>query len=156
MQKTLASLTISLLFTLALPSVAQTGTTQTAPAGTTAARELPRARISLNRIAPGKHLEFLRWLAAQDAVSREIGAPVPMCYAHTDGDAWDYLCIETVTEPGQRRAMQDRFDAAARRKGMKTGFQSSLEFRQFVVWHTDTFVIGPLTADDLVREGTKP
>jgi len=26
-----------------------------------------------------------------------------MCYAHTDGDAWDYLCVEPVTEAGQRR-----------------------------------------------------
>jgi len=67
MAENAASLTISLLFTLALPSVAQTGTTQTAPAGTTAARELPRARISLNRIAPANIWSFLRWLAAQDA-----------------------------------------------------------------------------------------
>jgi hypothetical protein len=41
------------------------------------------------------------------------------------------------------------------RKGFKTGFLAALEFRQFLAWHTDTFVIGPTSAAELVAQAAK-
>ena len=38
------------------------------------------------------------------------------------------------------------------RKGFKTGCLAALEFRQFLAWHTDTFVIGPTSAAELVAQ----
>ena len=35
----------------------------------------PHARIALYRVAPGKHLEFLKWLADRDAIDKEAGVP---------------------------------------------------------------------------------
>ena len=62
-------------------------------------KEPQHARISIYRIAPGKHLEFLKWLAAQEEAAKEAGVPATQVYAHRDGAAWDYLAIGPETTP---------------------------------------------------------
>ena len=54
--------------------------------------------------------------------------------------------------PALTEAQQAKVDALATKKGLKTGLQASLEFRQFVSSHTDTFVNGPTTATQLVQQ----
>src|SRR5205823_1640193 len=54
---------------------------------------LPSVIISLYHVAPGKHLEFLKWLAANEVVDHEAGLPASQLYYHTNGDTWDYLLI---------------------------------------------------------------
>jgi hypothetical protein len=46
----------------------------------------PRA-ITIYRIAPGKQLDFLKWLAIQDETAKEAGIPTVQLYAHLDGAA---------------------------------------------------------------------
>ncbi len=105
-----------------------------------------RARVCLYRVAPGRHLDFLRWQALQDEVSREAGVAVGQMYAHLDGDAWDFMLIAPVTTPEQDR----KRDEIAVRRGLKAGFAAALEFRQYLAWHTDTLSAGPTTAAELV------
>lgn len=114
-------------------------------------KEPGRARITLYRIAPGKHLDFLKWMAAQDEVAKEAGIATVQLYAHVDGDSWDYLGIGPVTTPEQDK----KADEIAARKGLKTGFPASLEFRQFIASHSDTFAAGPMTAAELVAQAAK-
>jgi len=109
-------------------------------------KQPPTAIIRIYRIAAGKQLDFLKWLADGDAMDKEAGVPVGQTYAHTDGDSWDYL----VVSPDLSKEQQAKVDNASRKHGRKTGFASSLEFRTFVASHTDTFAIGPLSAADLV------
>jgi hypothetical protein len=110
-----------------------------------------RARISLYHVAPGRHLDFLKWLAAREEVAKEAGVPAAQVYAHVDGDSWDYLMIWPVTTPEQDRKLDD----VAARKGLKTGFAASLEFRQLLASHSDTFAAGPMTAAELVAAATR-
>ena len=104
--------------------------------------EPPKARVALYRAAPGQQVALLKWLASQDAAAQAAGVPTGKLYAHTDGDSWDYLAIDPVTTPAQDKAL----DAEAKKLGMPIGPASSLEFRKYVSVHTDTFVIGPVTA----------
>jgi hypothetical protein len=106
------------------------------------APEPPKARIALYRAAPGQQVALLKWLAAQDQAAQAAGLPRSQLYAHTDGDSWDYLAIDPVTTPAQDKAV----DAAAKKMGLAIGPAASLEFRKYVAVHTDTFVIGPVTA----------
>lgn len=106
----------------------------------------PHARIALYRVAPGKHLEFLKWLTDRDAIDKEAGVPASKIYAHTDGDSWDYLQVV----PELSKEQEAKIDELTRKRGLKTGFAASLEFRTFVAWHTDTDTIGPVNAADLV------
>ncbi len=109
-------------------------------------KEPPRAIIRIYRLAPGKQLDFLKWMAEQDAIAKEAGVPASQLYAHTDGDSWDYLDVA----PDLSSEQTAKVDEVTRKRGRKTGFPVSLEIRSFVAWHTDTHVIGPMTAADLV------
>ena len=71
-------------------------------------------------------------------------------YAHLDGDSWDYLLIAPVTTPDQ----EARFDQVAARKGVKTGFGASLQFRDFLTYHSDTLVSGPVSTTSPSRSST--
>ena len=102
----------------------------------------PKARVALYRAAPGQQVALLRWLAAQDRAAQAAGVPTGQLYAHTDGDSWDYLAIDPVTTPAQ----DDAVEAAQRKMGLGTGPAQSLELRKSISVHTDTFVIGPVTA----------
>ena len=115
------------------------------------AKPMARARVSLYRVAPGKQLDFLKWLAEADAMDKEAGVPASQIYAHTDGDAWDYLGIAPDLSPDQ----QKKVDEVAKKHGRKTGFASGLEFRALAAWHTDTFATGPTTAAELVAAAGK-
>lgn len=109
----------------------------------------PTALVGIYQVAPGKHLEFLKWQAANDAINKEAGVPATQWYAHTDGASWDYLGIGPVLTDEQ----QTKVDEISKKKGRVTGFKASLQFREFISNHTDTFVVGPVSAAELVEAG---
>jgi hypothetical protein len=114
-------------------------------------QEPGRARISMYRAAPGRQLELLKWLAAREEVNKEAGLPAAQLYAHLDGADWDYLVVWPVTTPEQDR----KADELAVKRGLKVGFAASLEFRQLLASHSDTFAAGPTTPAELVASATK-
>ena len=111
----------------------------------------PTAHVMLVRVAPGKHLDFLKWSAANEAYAKEAGVPASQVYSHTNGDSWDYMQISPILTEAQ----QTKVDEVTKKHGGKTGLAGSLEFRTFVAWHTDTDTIGPVTAADLVAAAGK-
>ena len=72
------------------------------------------AIVSIYRIAPGKHLAFLKWMAAREAAASEAGLAPTQWYMHLDGDSWDYVAIA----PGRDGAMDDKADAIAKKQGL--------------------------------------
>ena len=102
--------------------------------------------VSLHRIAPGQHLAFLEWMAAQEAAAAQAGVPASQWYVHQNGDHWDFLVIAPETTDEQ----DDAVDAALQAQGRPTGPAAALEFRRYVAWHTDTFAAGPMTAAELL------
>ena len=121
------------------------------PAAAQSAAPMPKAIVSIYRIAPGHQLEFLKWMAARDALDRELGLPATQWYAHLDGDSWDYVGIA----PAVDHATDDRRDAAAAKRGLTTGMRASLELRQYMASHTDTLAAGPFSAQQLVDAAGK-
>jgi hypothetical protein len=114
-------------------------------------KELGQAIITLYRIAPGKHLEFLKWMAAREEVSKEAGLSTDQWYVHTNGDGWDYFHIAPVTTPEQDK----KVDEISKKKGLTVGFPASLELRHYIEQHSDTFVVGPTSASDLVARANR-
>ena len=111
------------------------------------AADPPKMIVALYRVAPGKHLEFLKWMAAREAIDKEAGVPAAQWYMHTNGDSWDFAVIGAVLSDAQ----QEKVDALSRKKGLATGVKAALEFRQFVSSHTDTFASGPTSASQLLQ-----
>jgi hypothetical protein len=122
-----------------------------APAALGQAAKPPESTVTLVRVVPGKHLEFLKWAAENDAISKEAGVPASQVYAHTSGDSWDYMTVTPVLTDAQ----QAKVDEVTKKRGRKTGVAASLEYRSMIAWHTDTTTIGPVTAADLVAAAAK-
>lgn len=112
--------------------------------------------IGIYHVAPGKHLDFLRWQAEREALAKEAGAPPVQWYVHTDGDSWDFVSMGQDLDDGEdQAALDEKIEELTRQKGLTTGFAAGLEFRQFVASHTDTEARGPFTAQELVEQGTR-
>jgi len=141
--RSIPALVLTLLGFTALAVYAQTAKTAT--------KEPPTARVALYRIAPGKQLDFLKWAAEIESIDKEAGVPASQIYAHTNGDSWDYMQVV----PELSKEQQAKVDEVTKKRGGKTGFQASLEFRTFVAWHTDTMTMGPTTAAELVAMAGK-
>lgn len=107
------------------------------------------------RIAPGQHLAFLKWMAKQEAIAEEAGAPATQWYAHLDGESWDYISITEQLGAAKQEKMDTKIEKLSKKKKMATGMRVGLEFRQFISSHTDTYVLGPFTAAELVKEAEK-
>jgi hypothetical protein len=135
---------LALLFAAAAPAARAQG-------AKSEIKQPPTAVVSLYRIAPGKQLDFLKWMAESAAINKEAGVPADHWYSHTNGDSWDYLHVA----PNLSNEQQAKVDEIAKKHGRKTGFAASLEIRTFVAWHTDTFVIGPVSAAELVSAAGK-
>ena len=106
----------------------------------------PRAIISIYHAAPGHQEALLQWLAQQERISAAAGLPTSQLYAHTDGDSWDYLLVAPATTDAQ----DDAFDAAAAKMGAVSGPKAGIELRKHIQSHTDTFVVGPMTAAQML------
>jgi hypothetical protein len=113
------------------------------------AQEPGEVMVSIYRVAPGKHLDFLRWQAARDAAGSEAGVAATQWYAHLDGDSWDYLSIGPTTTDEQ----DDKVESILKGRKLTTGFKASIEFRTMIASHTDTRARGPTTAAALVEAG---
>lgn len=102
-----------------------------------------RAIVSIYYAAPGQQEALMRWLADQDRAAAAAGVAKAQVYVHTDGDSWDFVTINPVTTEAQDKAL----DEAAKKLGLATGPRVGLELRKHITRHTDTFVRGPMTAE---------
>ena len=144
----------SKLITILVGLLVLTGFITTAQAQS-AEQKPTRHLVSIYQAAPGEHLQFLKWFEQQEAVVKEAGAPATQWYVHLDGASWDYIGITMLAEPAKQEKLDKKIDALAKKRGLATGMAASLEFRQFISSHTDTYVMGPFTAAGLVEEAEK-
>jgi hypothetical protein len=118
-----------------------------APMGAVAQDQGHTAIVSIYHIAPGRQLDFLKWMASREAVDRDVGVPPAQWYVHLDGDSWDYVAVS----PDADAARSEKVDAAAAKRGLKTGMASGLELRTMLASHTDTYSAGPYTAAEVIE-----
>jgi hypothetical protein len=111
--------------------------------------------VAMYQVSAGKHLDFLKWMARQEAVAREAGAPATQWFLHENGASWDFVTITPRLEPAKQAEVDKKTEALAKAKGLATGLKASFEFRQYVGTHSDTFATGPTTAEDLVKAAEK-
>ena len=111
--------------------------------------EPEQVTISIYHIAPGKHVDFLKWMEARESISESLGFPLSSWYAHIDGDSWDYIVVApTLTEDQEKQV-----ETQSQRRGLTTGFAAGIELRHYILSHTDTIAAGPVSATELVALG---
>ncbi len=78
----------------------------------------PWSMVSIYHVAPGKHMEFLKWMQQQEAISKEAGVESSKWYSHVDGANWDFVVISPMTTEAQDK----QIEKLTREKGHPTGF----------------------------------
>ena len=78
-----------------------------------------------------------------------------MWFAHMDGASWDYVAITPELEGAKQAEVEKKVEALSKQKGLATGFKASLQFRQYMGTHTDTYAMGPFTAEELIKASEK-
>jgi hypothetical protein len=112
------------------------------------AQQVERKVVEIYRIAPGRHLEFLEFVARLDEANRKAGVVPRELYVHSDGASWDFMIIQPAAYPPGKAPL---VDAALRELGLPQGAAFFIEFRRYVATHEDTFVSGPTTAADWLK-----
>ena len=119
------------------------------------AQESPRALVATYQVAPGKHLDFLKWMARTEAVVKEAGGPATQWYMHENGAGWDFLAVTPQLDAAKQAEVDKKVEALSKQKGIATGIKASFEFRQYIGTHSDTFTHGPMTASEIVKAAEK-
>jgi hypothetical protein len=135
---------VSTMFVTMLMLSGQPAMTQTSPQV-----QSEQAMVSIYHIAPAQHINFLKWQAAREAVNQSLGLPPTSWYAHLDGDSWDYVAIG----PRLTERQEAQVESEARDRGLTTGLAAGIELRHFMLSHTDTIALGPVSATELVTLG---
>jgi hypothetical protein len=103
--------------------------------------------VSIYKIAPGKQLEFIQWMAAWDEVYEEIGLEQPVWYRNIRGDSWDFVIIF----PPFDRAKEDEMEKVGKARGLDVGFAWKLKHWELVAENTGTLSYGPTTPEELLK-----
>lgn len=114
-----------------------------------AAPQPTKKLIEIYRIAPGKHEEFLRFVAFLDEINIKAGLPARDLYVHNDGDSWDFILIQPAATPPDKA---EALAKASEESGAPSGADFFLKIRQFIAEHTDSFATGPTTASDYLAD----
>jgi len=114
-----------------------------------------RVMISIYKAAPGKHLDLVKWMAAREGVEKEVGGMTPHWFMHTEGADWDFVVVSHLGSEKEEAERAAKIDELLKKKGISTAMAASLEFRQLIGAHTDTYAAGPYTASELVKEMEK-
>ena len=142
-----------ILAVAALAAAVPAGAQTQAPAQAAQPAPIQRQLVEIYRIAPGKHEDFLRYIARTDEANRIAGLPPRQLYVHSDGAEWDFMLIQPAETPKDKAAAAD---AAWHKMGLPSGADFFIEFRQFIASHSDTFVRGPTTAADFLATRKAP
>jgi hypothetical protein len=111
-----------------------------------------RYTIQIFHVVPGKAVDFLKFNAEREEIRNEAGAPPKQWYRHSDGADWDYLSITPLVSPADETALQERIDAVTKKHHETTGAAGGMALRALLLDHTDTYVVGPMTAAQLLKE----
>ena len=103
--------------------------------------------IDLVRVVPGKHYEFMKWMAAWDEVYKEIGLAPPQWFRNIKGDKWDFIIIW----PHFDRDMEAKMEKVGKAKGLEVGMNWHMKYWELVSESTGTLMEGPTTPAALIK-----
>lgn len=105
----------------------------------------PEAWFEIFRLAPGKHEEFIRFVAQGDEISAAGGQPPTQLFFHDNGADFDVILFK----PAGAKLTREQ-EAAMKKKaaelGVPTGPAYFVYLRELVASHTDSHTIGPVSA----------
>ncbi|WP_068547829.1 hypothetical protein [Thalassotalea crassostreae] len=104
--------------------------------------------ITVWKIHPGKHVEFIKYMKEWEEVFKEINEPPMKWYRKISGDSYDFVSISPPFNYEAEKAME----AAGKKRGLPIGYNYTLKLNEFADSYTSTIVEGPQSMADLLEQ----
>ncbi|WNC69509.1 hypothetical protein RI845_05015 [Thalassotalea nanhaiensis] len=104
--------------------------------------------ITVWKIHPGKHVEFIKYMTEWEEVFKEINEPPMKWYRKISGDSYDFVSISPPFNYEAEKAME----AAGKKRGLPIGYNYTLKLNEFADTYTSTIVEGPQSMADLLAQ----
>lgn len=115
------------------------------PAAIAAEAAWPDAWFEIFRLAPGKHEEFVRFVAQGDEILAAGDLPPTQLFFHESGENFDVILFK----PGRPDPTPEQ-EAAMAKKGKELGVPTGPAYfvylRELVATHSDSHAVGPISA----------
>ena len=103
--------------------------------------------VAIYKVVPGKHVEFLEWMAAWDEVFEEIGLEQPVWYRTVRGGNFDFIVFYPTWDPSKEQEME----RVGKERGLQIGFGWDVRHWSYLDTRTNTLMTGPLTPAELLE-----
>ncbi|MEW6999374.1 hypothetical protein AADZ86_16935 [Colwelliaceae bacterium BS250] len=107
--------------------------------------------ITVWKIHPGKHVEFIKYMTEWEEVFEEIKEPPMKWYRKISGDSYDFVSIS----PPFNYKVEQAMEAAGKKRGLPIGYNYTLKLNEFADSYTSTIVEGPQSMADLLMQLAK-
>jgi len=107
--------------------------------------------ITVWKIHPGKHVEFIKYMKEWEQVYIDIKLPPMMWYRKISGDSYDFVSIS----PPFNNAKEHEMEKVGKARGLPIGYNYTLKLNEYVDTYTSTYVEGPQSMVDLLSQVTE-
>ncbi|WNC71361.1 hypothetical protein RGQ13_14685 [Thalassotalea psychrophila] len=104
--------------------------------------------ITIWKIHPGKHVEFIKYMKEWEEVFEEINEPPMKWYRKISGDSYDFVSIS----PPFNYKVEQAMEAAGKKRGLPIGYNYTLKLNEFADSYSSTIVEGPQSMADLLSQ----
>ncbi len=104
--------------------------------------------LTVWKIHPGKHVEFIKYMQAWEEVYKVIGLPPMLWYRKISGDSYDYVSLSAPFN----NAKEHEMEAEGKKRGLPIGYNYTIKLNEFVESYTTTYVEGPLSMAALLGQ----
>jgi len=107
--------------------------------------------ITVWKIHPGKHVEFIKYMKEWEQVYIDIKLPPMKWYRKISGDSYDFVSIS----PPFNNAKEHEMEKVGKARGLPIGYNYTLKLNEYVDSYTSTYVEGPQSMADLLSQITE-
>ncbi len=107
--------------------------------------------ITVWKIHPGKHVEFIKYMKEWEQVYIDIKLPPMKWYRKISGDSYDFVSIS----PPFNNAKEHEMEKVGKTRGLPIGYNYTLKLNEYVDSYTSTYVEGPQSMADLLSQITE-
>lgn len=104
--------------------------------------------ITVWKIHPGKHVEFIEYMQEWEEVYKIIKLPPMKWYRKISGDSYDFV---SVSPPFDRTA-EHEMERVGKKRGLPIGYNYTLKLNEYVDSYTSTIVEGPQSMANLFSQ----
>jgi hypothetical protein len=107
--------------------------------------------ITVWKIHPGKHVEFIKYMKEWEQVYIDIKLPPIKWYRKISGDSYDFISVS----PPFNNAKEHEMEKVGKARGLPIGYNYTLKLNEYVDTYTSTYVEGPQSMADLLLQVTE-